>query len=62
MVSPRNLESEMAGPPKAKTSIWPMTAQDTVQKFPRFLYEFEKIEIFEYPTIYYINLLQERKE
>jgi hypothetical protein len=57
MVSPRNIESEMTGAPKAKTSIWPMTAQDTVNKFPRFLLDFEKSEIFEYPTIYYINLL-----
>ena len=38
-----------------------MTAHNTVQQYPRYLLDYEKTEIFEYQTVYYLNLEKERK-
>jgi hypothetical protein len=37
-----------------------MSPHATVQQYPRFLLEYEKSEIFQYSTIYYINMTREK--
>jgi hypothetical protein len=39
-----------------------MTGSDFLEQHSEFLVDFEKKEILKYPTIYYLNIVERRKE
>lgn len=48
---------------KSKSQVkFPMSNTDVLTNLSEYLVDYEKKEILEYPTIYYINMVERRKE
>jgi hypothetical protein len=51
----------MSGIKKQLQSVFPMSSESVVQQFPKFLLEYEKTELLEYKTVYYLDVTKEKR-